>query len=105
MMTKTKKYTSLALTLVVFTTIMITGTIVSVVGNTVFAFGDHFFFQFNHHHSKKSHIHQSISQQCDQIQRSRLLSAGANSPRFSSGNNIASCTNVNLGGNAAANNQ
>ncbi len=52
-----------------------------------------------------SHVDQSISQSCIQPQSTSVLSSGANSPVVSSGNNVASCANVNLGGNAAAINQ
>jgi len=45
---------------------------------------------------------QSIAQSCEQSQSSSLVTAGANSPVQNSGNNLASCTNTNNGGNAAS---
>jgi hypothetical protein len=116
MTTITKKQSSLALVLVAFATIMIAGSIASGTGNA-FANGDegnfndfnhfdHFnpfdFFHHHHHHGKHSSIHQGIIQSCDQNQHSIVLSAGAFSPIINSGNNIAGCSNINSGGNAAA---
>ncbi len=57
------------------------------------------------HHGERSHIHQSIFQGCNQHQHSTVLTAGAFSPVVNSGNNAAGCSNVNLGGNAAATDQ
>jgi hypothetical protein len=98
-----KKQISITLLMAVFATIMIAGTIASVTDNSAFAFRNHF---FNHHHHNGSHssTSQSISQSCNQNQHSTVLTAGAGSPIIGSGNNIAACTNINGGGNAAATN-
>ena len=45
---------------------------------------------------------QSISQHNHQHQSSTIVTAGANSPVTNSGNNAATATNTNNGGNAAA---
>ena len=45
---------------------------------------------------------QSISQPNNQHQRSTVVTAGANSPVTNSGNNAATATDTNNGGNAAA---
>ena len=45
---------------------------------------------------------QSISQRNHQHQSSSVVTAGANSPVTNSGNNAATATNTNNGGNAAA---
>ena len=45
---------------------------------------------------------QSISQHNDQDQRSTIVTGGANSPVQNSGNNAATATNTNNGGNAAS---
>jgi hypothetical protein len=108
MITKTKKFITLALTIIVFATVLTAGSLATIADNA-FACGSHCGhfgnFGFLNHHGKRSHTHQSISQECDQIQNSRSLSSGAFSPRISSGNNIAACANVNLGGNVAATDQ
>ncbi len=70
--------------------------------NDGFGFDQPSFFSDDGEHSS---VHQSISQSCIQPQSSSVLSSGGFSPVVSSGNNIASCANVNLGGNAAAVNQ
>jgi len=67
-----------------------------------FGFDQPSFFNDDGQHSR---VHQSISQSCIQPQSSSVISSGGLSPVVSSGNNIASCANVNLGGNAAAVNQ
>jgi len=111
MTTITKKQASIALVIVALSAIMIAGTIVSSADNA-FAHRHHhhhhhhhFFFSHHHHHGKHSSIHQSIHQGCNQHQHSTVLTAGANSPISTSGNNAALCANLNGGGNAAANNQ
>src|SRR4051812_14808345 len=45
---------------------------------------------------------QSIAQSCVQDQSSSVLTAGSASPVTNSGNNAATCTNTNNGGNAAS---
>jgi hypothetical protein len=45
---------------------------------------------------------QSIDQENTQTQSSTIVTAGANSPVTNSGNNAATATNTNNGGNAAA---
>ena len=110
MTTITKKQASIALVVVALSAIMVAGTIVSSADNA-FAHRHHhhhhhhFFFSHHHDHSKHSSIHQSIHQGCNQHQHSTVLTAGANSPISTSGNNAALCANLNGGGNAAANNQ
>jgi Ni/Co efflux regulator RcnB len=114
MTTITKKQISLALVVSAFAAIMVAGTIAGSASN---AFANrhhhhdhhhhhHHFNHFNHHdNSRHSSIHQSISQECNQHQHSTVLTAGANSPVFASGNNLAGCANINGGGNAGANEQ
>ncbi len=106
MITKTEKHVHKVLSIAILATIMITTTFVTITINKAFAecCGEPPFFGF-HHHGKHSHIHQSINQECNQFQSSRFLTSGANSPLFSSGNNVAACANINLGGNAAVSNQ
>ena len=72
---------------VVFATAMITSILVD---NSVDA---------RRHHKSN---HQSISQSNHQSQSSSVVTAGANSPVTNSGNNAATATNTNNGGNAAA---
>ena len=101
----TKKQVSVAVLVVFFATAMIA----SVVASPDSAFAKH-----RHHHGANTHganthdngksISQSISQGCSQNQHSSVVTAGAGSPVTGSGNNIAACANVNLGGNAAVNN-
>lgn len=127
MITIPKKQASLTLIVTAFAVVMFAGPIALNGVNSAFVYGEDFFFNhhhhhhffFNHHrhhhfghfghfddfsshHGEHSHIHQSIFQGCNQHQHSTVLTAGAFSPVFSSGNNAAGCANVNLGGNAAA---
>ncbi len=92
MTTITKKQASLALVVVAFAAIMIAGTIAASSDN---AYASH----------KRSHTHQSIVQKCKQHQHATVLTAGALSPITASGNNLAACLNLNLSGNAAANDE
>lgn len=132
MITIPKKQASLILIVTAFAAIMFAGPIALNGVNSAFVYGEDFFFDhhhhhhffFNHHHrhhhfdhhgfdgfdhfshhGEHSHIHQSISQGCNQHQRSIVLTAGAFSPVVNSGNDAAGCANVNLGGNAAASDQ
>jgi hypothetical protein len=108
MISVTKKQASLALVVVAFATIMIAGTIAASTGS-VFANRDrHHFnnFEFNHfnhskHNGKRSHTDQSIDQGCVQPSHSAVLTSGAASPIFASGNNVDVCANLNFAGNAA----
>ncbi len=108
MISITKKQVSITLVIVALSAVMIAGTIASSADNA-FAHRHHhhhfFFFSHHHHHGKHSSIHQSIGQGCHQHQHSTVLTAGANSPISTSGNNLGVCANLNGGGNAAANNQ
>jgi hypothetical protein len=93
----TKNQTYLALIVIVFTTIMIVGNIVSAADNLSFASrNDH------HHFDKSSHNHQRIGQSSDQRQHSFCLTAGFGSPVSASCNNTAASTNANAGSNGAA---
>ncbi len=105
MKTITKKQASIALVVVALSAIMIAGTIVSSADNAFAHRHHHHFFSHHHHHGKHSSIHQSIHQGCNQHQHSTVLTAGANSPISTSGNNAAACANFNVGGNAAASHQ
>jgi hypothetical protein len=103
----TKKQASIAVLAVFFATAMIA----SVIASPDSAFARH---HHKHHHGANTHganthdngksISQSISQGCSQNQHSSVVTAGAGSPVSGSGNNVAACANVNLGGNAAVNN-
>ncbi|HXT83034.1 MAG TPA: hypothetical protein VN704_01695, partial [Verrucomicrobiae bacterium] len=122
MITVTKKQASVALVITAFATIMIAGSIALNIPS-VYAcghgcgggcggcgFGGGFDgcggcgfgggFGFVHHHT-----HQSIDQGCIQPARSSLLTSGFGSPVASSGNNVVSCVNANLAGNAASSDQ
>ena len=99
----TKKQASVAVLAVVFATAMI----VSVIATSDNAFAwrnghgkDHFKGIGSHNNNHKSN-HQSISQSCHQ-KKSTVVTAGANSGVWNSGNNFALCHNINNGGNAAA---
>ncbi len=104
MITKTEKYVYKVLSIGILATIVITTIFTTVNINKAFACCEPPFFGF-HHHVKHSHIHQSINQECNQFQSSRFLNTGGISPLLSSGNNIAACANINLGGNAAVSHQ
>jgi hypothetical protein len=49
-----------------------------------------------------SHHHQSIDQGCIQPAKSSVLTSGFGSPVGLSGNNVVTCVNANLAGNAAS---
>src|SRR5690348_900505 len=93
----TNKQTYLVLLVVVFTTFLITSTVLSSASdNTVFA---------KSKHKKSVHKHtssQKISQENKQKQKAVCLTAGANSGVTGSCNNTATASNSNNGGNAAA---
>jgi hypothetical protein len=97
----TKNQTSLALIVIVFTTIMIAGTIVSAADNLAFASRNNH-NHFNHFNDKSSNNHQRIGQSSDQRQHSFCLTAGFGSPVSASCNNTAASANANTGGNGAA---
>jgi hypothetical protein len=93
MVTVTKKHQiSLALVVVAFATIMIAGTFASSTNNLAFAGGSH---------GKKVKVGQSISQACDQDQRTSASTSGLLSPPIASGINAGICVNANLAGNTA----
>ena len=104
MITKTEKHVHKVLSIGILATIVFTILFATINIDKAFACCEPPFFGF-HHHVKHSHIDQSINQECNQFQSSRFLTTGANSPLFSSGNNVAACANVNLGGNAAVSHQ
>ena len=84
MVAVTKKHqTSMALIAVVLATVMIAGTFA--MGNNAFA---------------RSAADQSITETCDQNQKSSVTTAGFLSPPIASGNNVDACLNFNFGGNA-----
>ncbi len=89
----TKSKACLALGLVTLAMFMIVGT-VTYSNVSVFA-----------QHSKRSHTHEGIGQGCSQPKHSQEFSATPNSPLVGAANNIGACANVNLGGNAGANDQ
>ncbi|HEY6537038.1 MAG TPA: hypothetical protein VIY08_14780 [Candidatus Nitrosocosmicus sp.] len=103
MITKTEKHVHKVLSIAILAAIITTTIFVTITINEAFACCGPPFFGFHHH--KHSHIDQSINQGCDQFQSSRFLNTGGNSPIFSSGNNVAACANINLGGNAAVSHQ
>ncbi len=93
----TKNQTYLVLIVIVFTTIVIAGNIVSAADNLAFASrNDH------HHFDKSSHNHQRIGQSSDQRQHSFCLTAGFGSPVSASCNNNAASANANTGSNGAS---
>ena len=96
-----KNQTSLALIVIVFTTIMIAGTIVSYNDDLAFAWR-HNHNHFNHFDDKSSNNHQRIDQSSVQRQHSFCLTAGFDSPVSASCNNTAASTNANAGSNGAA---
>ena len=101
MVTVTKKHqTSMTLIAVVLATAMIAGTLA--MGNNAFATRGG---NSGHHDSandgKSSAADQSISESCHQNQNAPVTTAGAISPPIASGINLGACLNVNLGGNAA----
>ena len=83
-----KKQISLAVLAVVFATAMVA---------SIFATTDNAFARSSHKIAS-----QSIGQNCSQNQHSSVVTAGAISPPILSGNQIAACANINLGGNALA---
>ncbi len=121
MITVTKKQASVALVVVAFATIMIAGSIAPIMNNA-FAWGNHFGhfgpFGFFDGPGKRSHVFHSINQGCVQPSSSSIFSNGlggglggghdnghdnghsSGSPL--SGNNVQTCANINLGGNAAS---
>jgi hypothetical protein len=96
-----KNQTSLALIVIVFTTIMIAGTIVSYNDDLAFAWR-HNHNHFNHFDDKSSNNHQRIDQSSVQRQHSFCLTAGFGSPVSASCNNNAASANANTGGNGAS---
>jgi hypothetical protein len=105
MVTVTKKHQiSLALVVVAFATIMIAGTIAPSTDNLAFAGGNHgkkANFSHGDNHGKKVKVGQSISQACDQDQRTSASTSGFLSPPIASGINAGICVNANLAGNTA----
>ncbi|HEY6534731.1 MAG TPA: hypothetical protein VIY08_02830 [Candidatus Nitrosocosmicus sp.] len=114
-----KNRTSLVSMIIVFTAIMIVGSIATSADNIVFGFRHHHnFHHFGHfgHFGPPGHfghfgppgyfpyqrslIDQSIDQHSVQHQHAICLSAGAFSPISSSCNNVAQSANHNAGGNA-----
>ena len=81
-----KKQISLAVLAVVFATAMIA---------SIIATSDNAFARSSNKISS-----QSIGQSCSQNQKSAVVTAGAVSPSFFSGNNFGLCANFNSGGNA-----
>ncbi len=118
MITLTKKQGSVSLVVVAFATIMIAGSIAPIMNNA-FAWGNQFgsFGPFNGP-GKHSHVFHSINQGCIQPSRSSIFSngfgggfgggqngghdSGHSSGSPLSGNNVQTCANINLGGNAAS---
>jgi hypothetical protein len=84
-----KRPLSLTLIVLVLTTVMVAGTILSASSDTI-AF------------AKKHKNNQKIGQSNEQKQKSVCLTAGANSPISTSCNNSSVSANSNNGGNAAA---
>src|SRR5919202_3399350 len=85
-----KRQFTLTLTVLMLTTLMVAGSIVSSQSDNI---------AFAKHKNK-----QNIGQSNEQKQKAVCLTAGANSPVSASCNNAASASNNNNGGNAAASN-
>ncbi len=130
MVTVTKKHqTSLALIAVVLATVMITGTFA--MDNSAFAHShgdkksdsdrgnsdrgnsdkgrsglDNFgSSNFGSRSGQTAAADQSISESCDTNQNSPVTTSGFLSPQIASGINVGACLNLNLGGNAATQDQ
>jgi len=102
-----KKQISLAVLSVVFATAMIASVIAT--SDSAFAsrngHGKGHFNGIGSQDDNENSAVQSIDQSCSQNQKSSVVTAGAISPVFGSGNNFAGCFNINGGGNAASQEQ